>query len=430
MAFQTSETKLIGLEGNIVYYLRRYDNKYLARHYPGPPHDPKTLAQIICRDKLTFASTFVSNLGKVGREIQAANGIARQWRKQLVGKVMECFPVELPDLPFPCRLPLIDTPGIKVDYPQMSFVRKGATLTLHVGLQTPPAYRLHRCATAIVVYNATKNLWLSTSDLRTTLNTSHPDQHPNQHPDLTLTLPKSWLTDTLLPAAFILPSFEPLQAQAPTDPYSNKLVDLQQVLWAPLRCIYATASSTYHTQRHTATTSLHPQPILALLSTSLRPRFDSTSHHQHPLFISPFPSCSRAFQRRSRRCRPQPTIPTVPSASPPGLNPILSFLSPSRLLQYHCNIPSFSPSPFPAHLRRTSRPRLPFHRQSPTICPQPPIPVHFSDENVAASPYPPATTLPSASPPDSQNPVPMALTLTMPKRKNDIFGKKKTYLPK
>ena len=391
MAFQTSKTKLIGLEGNIIGYLRRYDNEYLARHYPGPPHDPKTLGQIICRDKLAFASTFVSNLGKVGREIQAANGIARQWRKLLVGKVMKCFPVELPDLPFPCRLPLVDTPGIKVDYPQMSLVRKGNTLTLHVGIQIPPAYRLHRCATAIVVYNSTKNLWLSASDLLTTLNTSHPDQHPNQHPDLTLTLPKSWLADTLLPAAFILPSFEPLHAPAPDDPYANKLDDLQQVLWAPLRCLYTTTSSTYHTQRHTATTSLHPQPILALLSTSLRPKFDSTSHHQHPpVHITLpllFPCISATFS----------------SLPPPAHNPhrsqrisagLESHPRPPSPIPSHCNIPSFSLPPFPTHLRRTSRPRLPFHRQSPTICPQPLIPVHFSDVFVAATP-----TLPSASPP-------------------------------
>jgi len=233
MAFQTSQTKLIGRKGNIIGYRRRYDGAYLARIYPGKPRDPKTPAQKRCRNKLSFASTFVSNLGKVGREIQAANGVTLQWRKLLVGKVMKCFPVELPDPPFPCRLPLVDTPGIKVDYPQISFVRQGATLTLHVGLQTPPAYRLRRCATAIIVYNRTKNQWLSTSNLRTTIcdqRTSHPDQHP----DLTLHFPNNWLNDTLRPAAFILPSFEPLQAPTPADPYSNKLDDLQQVLWAPL----------------------------------------------------------------------------------------------------------------------------------------------------------------------------------------------------
>ena len=227
MGIITSKTKLYGKEGDIIGY-RGQNGENLCRIYPQEINDPKTPAQMACRSYFAEASTLVSMLGDLAREIQVANGIARDWFNNLVSKMRNLFPNGFSGGQLPTELPLVNTPGIVIPHHNSTLKQNNNSFTLSVSFPPQQSSFLCRFSAAIVVYNSSKNDWIPKTKRSAVLS------------DLSLHIPSDWRNDDLHVQAYYLPAFSTVPLRSPLSPQSPlpvKLDDLKTTVWTQLQCL-------------------------------------------------------------------------------------------------------------------------------------------------------------------------------------------------
>lgn len=174
MAIQTSTLTVVGKVGNLVGR-KGLDGKQVITIYQPNVSDAKTAAQVEQRAKVALAAKVAGMLGVVGKQVNVANGYAASRRGKLIrdilARITDGTGYSTPTLI--SSLPLVKSPGTAITYTEKNFTftmpttQASGSVAFSFHGETTGNDTLVRYCTALLLYNKTKNLWQSLSQVMT-----------------------------------------------------------------------------------------------------------------------------------------------------------------------------------------------------------------------------------------------------------------------
>lgn len=251
MAIQTSIIQFSGRVGNLVGR-KLPDGQFSISAYQPKVHNPRTSSQTFNRAKMSVATRLASRLGWVMHEAKHFSGFGSYAHNRLLGRIKHALSGNCVGI-FPAALPLIPHPDIEARFSSLSISRQGTLVTLHAELVSNQAETLLRSVAAVIVYNQTRNLWLSVSLRHEGL------------PDTRLQIPDQWQDDDLQLAGYLLFAF---RNDPPAKPTPDTPTPAPQLSISQIACVYSMPE--------------HPVPIPSIYKKHKHPKGKKSSASATP----------------------------------------------------------------------------------------------------------------------------------------------------